>query len=119
MVDVFDNFTLDVVLETDVAGSFVFIEIYSEIYENPCIKIVAAAFLEFFGRGLTGTVIFVVGVGIKVEISVFENRKGKHAVSESLVVEIFVLSWVVDREPKHEAILSFKIGIVEFEPTSD
>lgn len=119
MIDVFQNLTLNVVLETDVASGFVFIEIDSEINENPSIKIVAAAFSEYFSRRLSSTVIVVVSISIELEISVFKNGKGKHAVSESLVVLVFVLSWIIDCESKYKTIFIFQIGIIEFEPSSN
>lgn len=95
------------VLETNVERGLVFIQINSEIDIDPGIEIVAACLLEFFFGRLSCAPVVVVCVGVEMKIAILEDSESQHAVPRSLVIFVFILGWVINRESKHKTVFSF------------
>jgi hypothetical protein len=107
-----------VVLETNVERDLVFIQIDSEINIDPGIQIIATSFLEFFFGWLCCAPVVVISIGVEMEIAILKDSESQNTVPRSLVIFVFVLGWVVNRESKHQTVFSFQFIVIEFEPSS-
>lgn len=125
MVNVFEHFGLDMVLETDVPGKSLCINIHAEVNKDPGVKVIRGVLsVNEVARCVSGPVI-VVGIGVELKLAFLSNDKREDSVTHLGVVVDFVLGRVVDGEAEnHSSLSGLRLIVVELislesEPASD